>query len=487
MGASNLLKIVTINARTLSSYSKQEEIIHEIQANKQQITFIQESRICGFGIEQRGAFTLIPSSQKKFRKNGVCIIISPEVTLIDADSENSNDRMLAVKVQVQGLRLQLINAYAPTNEHKDSAKDQFYRQFQKQVNSMDKDYKLVMAGDMNATICQSSYGFWKCLGRNNYDQVTNDNGQRLLKFSEQNGFALENTKRQAKKIHTSTWSKIAQGGKIFEKRLDYFILPKFIRNLCAGCRVYRGRSASYDSDHKMVQLTLQVPTTRRKFISAIGGGKRKPAKPRLDLKALQKADINEKYCELLDQSMGKKALTLGGHSSDPTRDHQKIDEYVDETIKLIQKSTQEICPTLPKKEKHPWISDKYRKLLDDRRKGHGNRKEINKKIQRLRRKLENEYYDTLGKELNEAKEKRDITEEFRIAKNFNLSKKSRKLLVTKEKLTAHFTQHFAKNEKTPPLELKNPEGQPYLSSFLDSCRANYVSEDPPASAKLNRS
>ena len=300
----NQIKIVTINARTLSSRLKQEEILHEIEINKQQITLIQESRIPGFGIESRGQYTLIHSGQKVHKHNGVAIILSPDVQLIDADTENSNDRLLAVKVIVKGLRLQLISGYAPTNEAKDSAKDTFYRQLQKIVNLCDKEYKLILGADMNATIAQSSFGFWRCLGKNNYDRATNDNVMRLLKFADENHPILENTKRLSKRIHTNTWSKNSSTG-IFEKRIDYFAIPKFIRNFCVGCRVYRGKSASYDTDHKMIQMTLQVPKNRRHFLAAIGGGRRKAAEPKLDLKVLKEPEINKKYCDLLDSEMGK--------------------------------------------------------------------------------------------------------------------------------------------------------------------------------------
>ena len=92
-------------------------------------------------------------------------MISDAIKLVDINY--ISERTLQILVTINNIRLAITNCYAPTNEAKDSQKDKFYRDLQKCMKDTPMQYKIVLAGDFNATIGEESFGTWKCLGPTN--------------------------------------------------------------------------------------------------------------------------------------------------------------------------------------------------------------------------------------------------------------------------------------------------------------------------------
>ena len=84
-------------------------------------------------------------------------------------------RILYVRVTINGIKLSTFSIYSPTNEAPESTKNTFYSNLRtaiKSVKQAEPSFKVIVAGDMNATIgtdiCDSKH-----IGRNNDDCQTN--------------------------------------------------------------------------------------------------------------------------------------------------------------------------------------------------------------------------------------------------------------------------------------------------------------------------
>ena len=153
-------------------------------------------------------WTYINSGFKKKAAAGVGIILSPQVKLIKSNIWIEG-RILSARIILNGSKINAISAYSPTDATKSEAsKDHFYHQLDKAIKALKSkhpSYKILIGGDMNATIGSDSYGLWNCLGRNNDELATNGNGRRLLTVCENNNLHIMNSLFDSKAIHRETW------------------------------------------------------------------------------------------------------------------------------------------------------------------------------------------------------------------------------------------------------------------------------------------
>ena len=80
----------------------------------------------------------------------------------------------------------------------------------------------------------------------------------------------------------------------------------------------------------------------------------------------------------------------------------------------------------------------------------------------MQTKLKNYYFSNLAKNINLANESRKVEEEFRLCKTYTMINHSDKQLISNDKLTTFFKDHFKdKNTKLQP-EVINPENYPHV-------------------------
>ena len=86
--------------------------------------------------------------------------------------------MLVMRLKVRALKMTAICAHAPTDVSSEYSKKRFYHILDCTIKNMKvkhPSFKLVIGGDMNATIGNDCVGMWQSLGPNNDDLVTNGN------------------------------------------------------------------------------------------------------------------------------------------------------------------------------------------------------------------------------------------------------------------------------------------------------------------------
>ena len=452
--------IGSINTTTMKDPMKLAQCISECKFLKHSITFFQETHIFGQkeipfddkNDKELCGWTFINSGLKSKASAGVGIALCPDVELIDIDNNILDGRILLVRIILHGIKISAFSAYAPTEKYADSTKDKFFNTLDQAIKKVKKEhpeYKVLVGADMNATIGNDSFGPWSYLGPNNDEYPTNDNGTRLLSFSKDNNLFIMNSIFPTRAIHRHTW--YSPTGE-FSKRLDYFLAEWHIKKLCTNCRVYRKASVPFETNHRLLTMSLSLPSKRKQkqFFSQ----NLKKAKPPKNISSLYNdPEVLNNFSKKLDTLLNEEP---------PSNDVNLIENFLTESI--LQASESEIPKIDPQVKKSPWANEEFLSLISSRRncKDPSEKKELGKNIKKLRNKLKNDYFSTLADNINVVGEARKIEEEFRLCKSYHMHKNTNQNLISSEKLTEFFKDHL--KDKTVELqpEVLNPELFPHI-------------------------
>ena len=215
---------------------------------------------------------------------GVAVVLAPHVQLVDVDHVMEG-RITLVRVKVNGIKLGIYSCYCPTEDHSDTTKESFYRTLNKSIQKLKKDhpsYKVIVAGDFNATIGQDcNHESWMGVGSFNDDAPTSYNGEKLIETSESNDLYILNT-LFATRSDEHRWSFHSNRG--YKRRLDYILTDWYVRRFTTNCRVYPMQSQVYESasyEVYMSQLLLKSTKNQRKqrISNHLTGRKRRTSLP----------------------------------------------------------------------------------------------------------------------------------------------------------------------------------------------------------------
>ena len=403
-------RLGTINVRICKCESKLADCVTQCKNLAQDIVCMQETRIRGEGEIKFDDRVLkdwhVIYNGMSIARAGVAIVMAPHVRLMDVE-HIMEGRITMIRVKVHGVKLAIYSCYSPTEEYSTSSKETFHRTLQRAMLQMRKEhpsYKIIVAGDFNATIGQDcNHDTWKGVGPYHDEDPTSFNGTKLLETAECNQLHILNT-MFATRYNEHRWTFHSNLG--YKRRLDYILTDWYVKHATTNCRVYPMQSHMFDSDHRMVVMTATFPT--RKQVHRIF---RRPKTPpiRPDNKQLRDDPaIQGKYGAKLD------SILLGDVGKNI--EMEDVEGLVRDAILRASKETTPVCS---KKElEKPWTCQAYqelsRKFLAE--KDPVKRKSLYYQTRKMRTELKNAYFKTKADQLNFASEQRDTEQEFRLMK-----------------------------------------------------------------------
>ena len=160
----------------------------------------------------------------------------------------------------------------------------------------------------------------------------------------------------------------------YRRRLDYILCDFFVKKYSTNCRVYRGCSESFESDHMLVVLNCKFPCNTR--IKEYFRKHRSKPKIFYNIKSLKNNDIAKQYSDKVEELIDKETSNYS------------VDDLNKNIIDTILKSTE---LTIPMKSKHrdnkPWVNDDFLLLINERDKYHHKHtqwKILNKNVKKVR-------------------------------------------------------------------------------------------------------
>ena len=457
------IKVATINVRTLQEDMKLVSVIEAAEKCKIDVLAMQETRRTGcdwneFQDESIRGWKMVWSGCKRKKLFGVAILLAPHVQL-ESHSEHLPARILSCVVQCKGLKLAVLNVYAPTDEASPTTKTAFYSALGKAKLKLDEQprHKVITLGDFNATISSSSKdsGAWDhVLGHNNADRIENtDNGDRMLAWCLKHKMKILNTMFRSKRIHRGTWKNPKTGR---WKRIDYICTSGWLAKFAKSCRVFIGPSVLFDTDHRLLVLDIRFPQTKRSLKYHLSRTTVcRDEVCRIDFKALEKdLCIQNNLTEFLEARLESPALDL--------------DELNEEIVSAVRQGMEEVCPKIaPRRKKQPWKNAELENMVKKLSctKNHRDMRKLQEEIKKKRIQLKNEYYKEIADGINGAAQAREVEKEFAMMKKYSVLKTNQGKSISNEKLKTHFEKHFSAREIALPPELEHPEKYPYLQQL----------------------
>ncbi|XP_071580583.1 craniofacial development protein 2-like [Temnothorax nylanderi] len=135
-----------------------------------------------------------------------------------------NERLISIKLSASPTPLNIIQAYSPTSTAEDKVVECFYNQLETCITKIPKKELLIVLGDFNAKIGDTSMDMSLRNTVGNYGLgIRNDRGDRLLQFATDNGMTIMNTvfKQHPRRLYTWTFP----DGK-HRNQIDYIIIKE---------------------------------------------------------------------------------------------------------------------------------------------------------------------------------------------------------------------------------------------------------------------
>lgn len=349
LSTKDTITIGSWNIRTLYEAGKTAQVAAEMRKYNIKLLGLSETRWLQSGqIHLSTGELLIYSGHeddKAAHTEGVGIMLSREAqrALIGWEAHGPRIMTASFKTTLKNSNLKVIQCYAPTNDHEEESKDDFYIKLQDVIDQKkEKDICIVM-GDMNAKIGSDNIGYQEIMGKQALGEM-NENGERFADICALNNLVIGGSLFPHKRIHKATW--VSPDHKT-ENQIDHLAISKKFRRSLRDVRVKRGADAA--SDHHLLTGRLKLKLKR---IHVTQTGRRK-----YNVESLRD-----------EQKRSSFTLTLSNRFQvlRDTMDSTEINQMWEETRDTFKTTCKEVLG--PKKSQHKeWISPDTLQKIEKRK------------------------------------------------------------------------------------------------------------------------
>ena len=235
---------------------KGREVVDVMQRRDIKILCVQETKWKGKSAKKIGEGYKVYYSGENARRNGVGVILHPELQENVTEVVRVNDRLIGLKLISDGKMWHIISTYAPQQGCRDEEKEEYREKLEEYLESIPRTDMLVVGGDMNAHVGENCDGYdgvhgGKGFGRRNIE------GERILELAEAIDLIILNTWFKKRKNHLITYK---SGGN--ETQIDYFMIRKEERRLAMDCKVIPGEPVV--TQHRLLVADFRLKRERKK-------------------------------------------------------------------------------------------------------------------------------------------------------------------------------------------------------------------------------
>jgi hypothetical protein len=226
------IKLVTWNIGSMTGRGL--EIAEVFQKRNVDIGCVQEVRWKGSKDVEIGlGFRLFFHGVER-KRNGVGIVLSEKWKNMVNDVRRINDRLMIVKIGVEGEMLNVVSAYAPQMGCAQEEKDSFWKSFDSAMQGIEREEKVVIGGDLNGRVGKVRGGYERIHGGCGYGD-RNEEGGEVLRFAEAYDMALVNTYFKKPERHLITF----KSGRV-QSQIDYVMVRRNELKKVKDCKVILG-------------------------------------------------------------------------------------------------------------------------------------------------------------------------------------------------------------------------------------------------------
>ena len=126
------------------------------------------------------------------RKNGIGIVVREELAERVLEVKRVSDRLMTMKLEVNGSILNIVSAYAPQVNNSMEEKNDFWEDLDGLIESISTEERIVLGADLNGHVGEGNIGDKEIMGR--YGAGTrNKEGSMVVNFGKRMDLAIVNT------------------------------------------------------------------------------------------------------------------------------------------------------------------------------------------------------------------------------------------------------------------------------------------------------
>ena len=197
------LKVATLNVGTMTG--KGREVADPMERRGVDILSVQETRWKGEKARCIGGGYKMWYCGSENKKNGMGIILKKEHVYRVVELRRVTDRITCLKMELDGVMLNVISAYAPQVGCIREEKEGFWLDLDETVKKIPKNERIVVGADLNWHVGEGNNDDEKCMGRYGLGKRNNE-GQVVVDFAKRMELAITNTYFVKKSAHRATYN-----------------------------------------------------------------------------------------------------------------------------------------------------------------------------------------------------------------------------------------------------------------------------------------
>ncbi|KAK1806239.1 hypothetical protein P4O66_000117 [Electrophorus voltai] len=448
--AKKISKLGTWNVRTLCEGGKLAQLLHEFDNYNLDILGISKMRWTGSGKIVSDGKSVLYSGHEEHHIHGVGLVLSKKASCALLGWKPVNDCIITARFQSRHAKTSIIQVYAPTEDSDDDQKDTFYGLLQDTIDEIPTHDVKLLIGDFNVQITDDHRVLENVIGPHSLGRQTNDNGERLLSFSNMNNFCIGNTYFRHKNIHKKTWQ--SPDGATYNE-IDFICISRQWRSVLLDVRAYR--EADVGLDHYLVRSSIRLRLKRRE--------QKQRQRPYAVEKLKEPAAVQQFQLELRNRF--KLLQDAGDIDEDWMAFKQAAIETVKETVGRRRRTRKERWIRVPTwslidKRKITKCRREQAKADPDKETTAERYRQLDRAIKRSCKSDKKAWLEYKGAEAHEAASKNDNKTLYRIVRELTgawsnssapIKNKDRVLLLTRKEQDARWVEHFKEilNQPTP--------------------------------------
>ena len=184
------LRVAALNVGTMTG--KGREVADLMERRVVDILCVQETRWKGERARCLGGGYTMWYCGSGNKKNDVGIILKKEHVNRVVELWRVTDRIICLKMELDGVMLNVISAYAPQVGCIREEKETFWLDIDETVEKIPRNERIVVGTDLNGQVGEGNNGDEKCMGRRGLGKRNNE-GQAVVDFAKRRELAITNT------------------------------------------------------------------------------------------------------------------------------------------------------------------------------------------------------------------------------------------------------------------------------------------------------
>ena len=253
-GRCSLIRVGTLNIGTMTGRGK--ELADMMERRNVDILCLQETKWKGSKARNIGGGCKIFYYGADGRKNGIGIVLREKLAESVLEVKRVSDRLMAMKLEVNGSILNIVSAYAPQVNNSMEEKNDFWEDLDGLIESLSTEERIVLGADLNGHVGEGNIGDEEIMGR--YGAGTrNKEGSMVVDFGKRMDLAIVNTYLKKKDEHRVTYK---SGGK--STQVDYVMCRRRnLKEMC-DCKVILNECVA--KQHRMVVCKMALMVKKKK-------------------------------------------------------------------------------------------------------------------------------------------------------------------------------------------------------------------------------